>query len=76
MIKQIYGCKDVPRAWRKKLHQVFVGWLSCRQLHTEPEAYCVHTKESFIECDILTRAKEHNEEQQEIGRTRNTEPQA
>ena len=34
MLKPIYGLKDAPRAWRKKLHQVLVQWLSCRQLYT------------------------------------------
>ena len=31
MLTPIYGLKDAPRAWRTKLHQVFVQWLSCRQ---------------------------------------------
>ena len=29
MLKPIYGLKDAPRAWRNKLHQVLVQWLSC-----------------------------------------------
>ena len=36
MLKPIYGQKAFPRAWRKKLHQVLVGWLQCRQLYAEP----------------------------------------
>ena len=44
MIKPIYGLKDAPRAWRKKLHQVLIGQLSCRQLYAEPELYCAHGK--------------------------------
>ena len=30
MLKLIYGLKDAPRAWRKKLHEVLTGWMSCR----------------------------------------------
>ncbi len=26
MIKPIYGLKDAPRAWRRKLHQVLTDW--------------------------------------------------
>ena len=42
MIKPIYGLKDAPRAWRKKFHEVLKQWMSCRQLYSEPELYCVH----------------------------------
>lgn len=42
MQKSLYGLKGAPRAWRKKLHQVFVDWVSCRQLYAEFEFYCVH----------------------------------
>ena len=45
MIKPIYGLKDAPRAWRKKLHQVLIGWLQTRQLYAEPELYCTHASE-------------------------------
>ena len=31
MLKPIYTLKDVPRAWREKLHQVLIQWMSCRQ---------------------------------------------
>ena len=75
MLKPIYGLKDAPRAWRKKFLQVLMQWMSCRQLYTEPELYCVHREDLVIETDILIRAKEHNEEQQETG-IRHTEPQA
>merc|ERR1712023_412962 len=44
MIKPIYGLKDAPRAWRKKLHEVFIGWMQTRQLYAEPELYCTHGK--------------------------------
>ena len=42
MIKPIYGLKDAPRAWRKRLHQAMTkGRL--KQLHAEPEIYTRHT---------------------------------
>ena len=41
MIKPIYGLKDAPRAWRKKLHQVLVSW-SMGQLRAEGELYAKH----------------------------------
>ena len=58
------------------MHQVFVQWLSCRQLYIEPELYCVYKKHSAEEPDTFTRAKEHNEEQHETCRTRTTQPHA
>lgn len=30
LLKPNYGLKDAPRAWRKKLHQVLIQWVSCR----------------------------------------------
>ena len=75
MFKPMYGLKDAPRAWRKKLHQVLIQCLLCRQLCTEPELYCVHEEDGVNENDRLARAKEHNEERQETGNTRITEPQ-
>ena len=38
MTKPIYGLKDAPRAWRKKLHQVVIQWLSRRQFYFAPKA--------------------------------------
>ena len=75
MLKPIYGLKDAPRAWRKKLHQVLTQWMSCRQLHTEPEFYCVHKIDEVAELDIYHRVIAHNEEQQESGKTRLTKAQ-
>ena len=47
MIKPIYGLKDAPRAWRKKLHIVLSSWgtsgETMRQLHAEAEIYTLHT---------------------------------
>ena len=76
MLEPIYGLNGALRAWRKKLHQVLVQWLSCRQLYIEPELTCVHRKRLAEEPDIITRATEHDEEQRETGRARNTQPQA
>ena len=42
MIKPIYGLKNAPRAWRKKLHQVLIDWNKSRQLYAEPESHCCH----------------------------------
>ena len=66
-LKPIYGLKDAPRAWRKKLHEVLIGWLSCRQLYSEPELYCLHRQDDACGGNVIERAKEHNEEQQETG---------
>lgn len=65
MLKVIYGLKDAPRAWRKKLHQAFIQWMSCRQLYSEPELYCVHTSNHTEEVDTISGAVEHNDEQAE-----------
>ena len=74
MLKPIYGFKDAPRAWRKTFHQVFVQWLSCRRFCIEPVLYCVYKKDLAIEPNIRVRAKEHNEERQESGQTRQIQP--
>lgn len=68
MLKPIYGLKDAPRAWRKKLHGVLIGWLSCRQLYSEPELYCVHRTDGTCGDNSPKRAQQHNEEQQETGK--------
>ena len=44
MIKPIYGLKDAPRAWRKRLHQVLVEF-GCVSLLAEPEIYVKHEDE-------------------------------
>ena len=67
MLKLIYGLKDAPSAWRKKLHQVFIQWMSCRPLRSEPELYCVHRKDNVVCEDIHRRAQQHVVEQQEVG---------
>ena len=41
MLKAIYGLKDAPRAWRKKLHQALYSF-GLRQLHAEAELYSKH----------------------------------
>ena len=61
MLKRIYVLKVAPRAWQKKLHQVFVWWMSCRQLHAEPEFYCVHQNDARCQENTIQRAVEHNE---------------
>jgi len=43
MLKPIYGLKDAPRAWRKRLHQVLVEW-GLNQLHAEAELYVKHER--------------------------------
>ena len=69
MLKPIYGLKDAPRAWRKKLHQVLIQWMSCRQLYSEPELYCVHrdNKQDTVG-NTITKAKEHSDEQAEVSK--------
>jgi len=41
MLKPVYGLKDAPRAWRKRLHQVLSSW-GMSQLLAEPELYVSH----------------------------------
>ena len=83
MIKPVYGLKDAPRAWRKKLHQVLIAWMSCRQLDAEPELHCVHGKErgpvpkfalirpvastEYKRKNPIERAKEHSDDIAEQG---------
>ena len=76
MLKPIYGLKDAPRAWRTKLHQVLIQWLSCRQLYSGPELYCVHRDDDVKGGNVHERAQQHNEKQREIGNVRNTKTQA
>ena len=46
-VKPIYGLKDAPRAWRKRLHQVLCSFKYC-QLVGEPELYVQHeAKEEY-----------------------------
>ena len=75
MIKPIYGFKDAPRAWRKKMHQVFAAWLSCRQLYAEPEPHCANGRKlSEVVTIQYERAKAHDAEQSEQGGKRTLEP--
>ena len=41
MLKAIYGLKDAPRAWRKRLHLALVKFGMCSLL-AEPEIYTLH----------------------------------
>ncbi len=41
MLKPIYGLKDAPRAWRKRLHQALVRF-GANPLLAEPEIYVQH----------------------------------
>lgn len=75
ILKSIYGLKDALRAWRKKLHQAPIQWMSCRQLHSEPEHYCVHKEDGVVKQDVLKQAQQHVAEQQEFG-VREVQPQA
>lgn len=76
MLKPMYGLKDAPRVWRKKLHQVWIQWMLCRQCYVEPEFYCVRRGGCSRTTNAYQRAIEHNQEQPEIGTTRNTKAQA
>ena len=46
LLKPIYGLKDAPRAWRKRLHQVLTSW-GASQLLAEPELYALHDVKSM-----------------------------
>ena len=63
LIEPLYGFKDVPRVWRKKLHQILEGWMSCQQLYVEPELDCVHSINEGHKTDAISRAQEHDAEQ-------------
>ena len=65
MMTPMYGLKGAPRAWRKESHQVLAQRMSRRQLHSEPEPYCVHKGNQIDKKDAIARAKEHDREQQE-----------
>ena len=81
MLKQIYGLKGAPRAWRRKIHQVFAKWTSRQQLHAEPGFYCVRdsnqssSSSGRSSSDAVARAKERHEEQQEFGNVRSLSAQ-
>ena len=47
LLKPIYGLKDAPRAWRKRLHQILT-WFDMRSLIAEPEIYTLHDKQKVI----------------------------
>ena len=74
VLKVIYGLKDAPRAWRKKLHQVLEGWQQCQQLCAEQELYCVHKCHQGKVGDVVGRAQTHNLEQQEVAEARKIIP--
>ena len=65
MMKPIYGLTGVPRAWRTELHQVLAQRMSCRQLHSEPELYCVRKGHHIDKTDAISSANGHDREQQE-----------
>ena len=75
MLKPKYGPKDAPRAWRKKLHEVLIQWMSCRQLYAEPNLYCVHRRDEIQDEDVYKRAMLRNDEQQGTGKGRDIPPQ-
>lgn len=63
VIKQMYGLKGAPRAWRKKPQQVLEVWMSCQQLHVEPEFYCVRSIKDDHKTGAISRANGHDAEQ-------------
>ena len=67
--------KTFPRAWRKKLHHAFIQWISCRQFCVEPEFYYVHIQDEIEDDNDYQSVLLHDQEQQEIDKHRNTEPQ-
>lgn len=75
MLKPIYGLRDAFRAWCKKLRQAFVQWMSCRQLRSEPQFYCVHKGDCVAKQDVLNHAQQHVVKHEEIG-ARDVEPRA
>ena len=47
MIKPIYGLKDAPRAWRKKLHLILTEW-GMYQLYADSQLYAKHEKGKLV----------------------------
>ena len=45
MVKAVYGLKDAPRAWRKKLHLIQEGF-GLVSVYADPQLYVKHVKES------------------------------
>lgn len=56
ILNPTYELEDAPRAWRKKLHQVLIQWLSRRQFYFEPGFYYVHCSGEVDVNDIYERA--------------------
>ena len=88
MSKAMYGLKDAPRAWRKRLHQVLTEF-GYQQLRAEPELYVLHDQsgkskelEDGLDKAIAGQLKEMIEVERQGGteaknnhRTRRTEKQ-
>ena len=53
MIKPIYGLKDAPRAWRKKLDTILVEF-GLVSLYAEPEIYIHHDEKGNLLCILTT----------------------
>jgi hypothetical protein len=52
MIKPIYGLKDAPRAWRKKLHLILTEW-GMKQLYADAQLYASHHQKR-LKCILST----------------------
>ena len=59
----------------KKLHEVLIAWMSCRQLQYEFELHCVHRTDGTCGDDMLKRLEQHNEEQRGFGQRQAAEPE-
>ena len=53
MVKPIYGLKDAPRAWRKKLHMVLTEW-KLNQLYADEQIYYSHGEGGKLNCILST----------------------
>jgi hypothetical protein len=47
MLKAIYGLKDAPRAWRKKLHLLLTEW-GMKQLYADSQLYAKHESKKLL----------------------------
>ena len=52
MVKPIYGQKDAPRAWRKKLHLLLTEW-GMKQLYADSQLYAKHASKKLL-CILST----------------------
>ena len=54
MLMPIYGLKDAPRAWKKRLHQALMQIIGCRCLRTDPSLYIIVAPDGKLQAIFST----------------------